>query len=140
MSTFEGRRSFQRSKRKMTSHRRGRVTCGATRPEQLQGAASQGRPVYCTKNGPLAVLGLLLRGSCWTKRAILYEKMDENIGRRKCGVEMVNSPTRQLYGRPFLPVSAVFADHNSDHGVLFAVVAVRLHSSVLQGCSTSHQQ
>jgi hypothetical protein len=46
-------------------------------------------------------------------------------------VEVVNSPT------PSTGALASVADHNSEHGVLLAVVAVRLHSSGLQN-STLH--
>lgn len=45
-------------------------------------------------------------------------------------MEVVDSPT------PSTLAGALVADHNSEHGVLLAVVAVRLHSS-LQG-STLH--
>jgi hypothetical protein len=46
--------------------------------------------------------------------------------------EVVNSPTPSTGA-----LLASVADHNSEHGVLLAVVAVRLHSSGLQG-STLH--
>lgn len=57
--------------------------------------------------------------------------MDRKNQSKELCVEVVNSPTLST------GALASVADHNSEHGVLLAVVAVRLHSSGLQN-STLH--